>query len=127
MPKIEHRECSAGLTDAIACAEAPDILDVITARWALRILLVLVDRQMRFSDLLRALPGIHAKVLTLRLRELEAAMLVTRDYLPPPAASQVYELSPSAQELRPALAHLGRWTRGLVCPGTQRKPRGSGV
>lgn len=86
-----------------------EIIDLMGSRWALRILLSLTGRQSRFSDLQQAIPGISAKVLALRLRELEAAGLVMRDHLPPPAASSIYLLSPMADELRPALDHLADW------------------
>ena len=47
----------------------------------------------RFSDIRAALPGISAKVLTERLARLEELGVLTRRKLPPPAASQIYELT----------------------------------
>jgi DNA-binding HxlR family transcriptional regulator len=85
------------------------LIDLVGSRWALRILLSLREDQQRFTDLRRLLPGISANVLTQRLRELEAAGLVARDALPPPAACQVYGIGPLAVGLRPALDHLTSW------------------
>jgi hypothetical protein len=51
-------------------------------------------------------------VLAQRLRELEAAGVLRRDTLPPPAASQVYELTERGRELRTVILELGRWGSG---------------
>jgi hypothetical protein len=63
----------------------------------------------RFSDLKADLAGISANVLTQRLEGLEAAGIVLRRKLPPPAAAQVYELTPWGYEAEPIFQVLGRW------------------
>jgi hypothetical protein len=63
----------------------------------------------RFSDLRASLPGISANVLTQRLEGLEAIGALTKRKLPPPAAAQVYELTPWGYESEPILQELGRW------------------
>ena len=47
----------------------------------------------RYSDILRGTPGLGTNLLAQRLKELEAANLIQRSKLPPPAASSVYELT----------------------------------
>lgn len=63
----------------------------------------------RFSDLRADLPGISANILTQRLEQLEAAGVLARRRLPPPAAAQVYELTPWGYESEPIIRALGRW------------------
>jgi len=63
----------------------------------------------RFSDLRADLPGISANVLTQRLEGLEAAGVLARRKLPPPAGAQVYELTPWGYESEPIFQALGRW------------------
>jgi len=63
----------------------------------------------RFSDLKTSLNGISANVLTQRLEGLEAAGVLVRRRLPPPAAVQVYELTPWGYEAAPIFQALGRW------------------
>lgn len=87
-----------------------DPIGVLEGRWTLQILLRLKVGDMRFSDLRAALPAVSANILTQRLRELEAAGLIERRYLSPPAASHVYGFARSAQTLRPALDHLAAWS-----------------
>jgi len=63
----------------------------------------------RFTDLRASLPGISANVLTQRLDELEAASVLIRRRLPPPAASQIYELTEWGRESEILFQVLGRW------------------
>ena len=63
----------------------------------------------RFSELKIDLPGISANVLTQRLEGLEAAGILVRRKLPPPASVQVYELTPWGYESEPIFRALGRW------------------
>src|SRR5215208_5465869 len=63
----------------------------------------------RFTDLRAGLPNIGPDVLSQRLRELEGSDIVRRGKLPPPAASQVYELTDRGYELEPVVLGLGRW------------------
>jgi DNA-binding HxlR family transcriptional regulator len=84
-------------------------LDVVGDRWALLVVRDLLLGPKRFSDLRAGLRRVSADVLTQRLRELEAAGVVRRDQLAPPAASQVYELTDRGRELEPVVLGLGRW------------------
>ncbi|HEX8401360.1 MAG TPA: winged helix-turn-helix transcriptional regulator [Allosphingosinicella sp.] len=92
--------------DACGTAHA---LDLIGERWALLVVRELLLGPKRFSDLRADLPGISANVLTQRLESLEASGLLARRKLPPPAAAQVYELTPWGYEVEPIVQTLGRW------------------
>jgi DNA-binding HxlR family transcriptional regulator len=89
-------------------------LDVVGDRWTLLIVRELLLGPKRFTDLRAGLRALSADVLAQRLREMEAAAIVRRDTLPPPAASRVYELTPRGQALEPVVVELGRW--GSVVP-----------
>jgi DNA-binding HxlR family transcriptional regulator len=102
-------------------------LDLIGDRWALLILRDLILGPKRFTDLRAGLPGIGTNILTARLKDLEQAGVLRRRYLPPPAASTVYELTPYGAELRPTLSALARWggkTLGPVQPNQLVSPDG---
>jgi DNA-binding HxlR family transcriptional regulator len=92
--------------DACGTAHA---LDLIGERWALLVIRELMLGPKRFSDLRADLPGISANVLTQRLEGLEASGLLVRRKLPPPASTQVYELTPWGYEAEPIIQTLGRW------------------
>lgn len=91
-----------------ACAVAHG-LDLVGDRWALLVIRELMLGPKRFSDLRGSLPGISANVLTQRLEELEAGGVLLRRKLPPPASTQVYELTPWGYESEPIFIALGRW------------------
>jgi DNA-binding HxlR family transcriptional regulator len=84
-------------------------LDVVGERWALMVVRELLLGPKRFTDIRTGLPGLSPDVLAQRLRELEAAGVVRKRTLPPPAASKVYELTPAGEALEPVLTALGRW------------------
>jgi DNA-binding HxlR family transcriptional regulator len=84
-------------------------LDAVGGRWALLVVRELLLGPKRFTDLRTGLPRVSPDVLAQRLRELEDAGVLRRETLPPPAASQVYELTERGQELRPVILELGRW------------------
>lgn len=84
-------------------------LDLIGERWALLVMRELMLGPRRFSDLRAQLPGISANVLTQRLEGLEAAAIVRRRRLAPPASVQVYELTEWGLEAEPILLHMGMW------------------
>lgn len=92
--------------DGCATAHA---LDLIGDRWAMPIMRELMLGPKRFTDLRASLPGISANVLTQRLEELEAASVLVRRRLPPPAASQIYELTDWGRESEILFQMLGRW------------------
>ncbi|MET1111071.1 MAG: winged helix-turn-helix transcriptional regulator [Allosphingosinicella sp.] len=92
--------------DACGTAHA---LDLIGERWALLVMRELMLGPKRFGDIRSDLPGISANVLTQRLEGLEAAGLLVRRRLPPPASTQVYELTPWGYEAEPIIQSLGKW------------------
>jgi DNA-binding HxlR family transcriptional regulator len=84
-------------------------LDAVGDRWALLVVRELLLGPKRFTDLWAGLPRVSPDVLAQRLRELEAAGVLRRNTLPPPAASQVYELTERGRDLRTVILELGRW------------------
>lgn len=91
-----------------ACA-ATHGMDIIGERWALPIMRELMLGPRRFGELRKSLPAISANVLTQRLGDLEAAGIVRRERLPPPASVQVYGLTEWGQQAGPVFQALGRW------------------
>jgi DNA-binding HxlR family transcriptional regulator/putative sterol carrier protein len=84
-------------------------LDLVGERWALLVVRELLLGPKRFTDLRTGLPNASPNVLAQRLRGLEAAGVVRRGKLPPPAASRIYELTEWGRDLEPVIISLGRW------------------
>jgi DNA-binding HxlR family transcriptional regulator len=98
MPKTYNQYCAAARA-----------LDIVGERWALLLVRELLAGPKRYKDLLAGLPGVPTNLLTARLRRLEAAGIVRRGVLPPPAGSAVYELTAIGRGLGPVLRELARW------------------
>ena len=84
-------------------------LQVVGERWTLLVVRELASGPKRYTDLAAGLPGIGTNILAGRLRDLEAEGIIAKHRLPPPAASQVYELTERGCGLMPVLRSLAHW------------------
>ncbi|MGH2729036.1 MAG: winged helix-turn-helix transcriptional regulator, partial [Actinomycetota bacterium] len=84
-------------------------LDVVGDRWAMLVVRELFFAPKRFTDLQQRLEGIAPNLLSRRLKELEAAGLIRRRRLDPPAAATVYEVTEKASGLEAAMLELAKW------------------
>ena len=91
-----------------ACAIAR-ALDVVGERWSLLLVRELTLGPRRHRDLDTGLPGIPSNVLAARLKDLQAAGVITRRTLPAPTDVTVYELTDAGRALQPALSELLDW------------------
>jgi DNA-binding HxlR family transcriptional regulator len=99
-------------------------LDLVGERWAPLVVRELMLGPKRFTDLRAGLPGVPTNILSTRLKELEAAGVIGRRALPPPASATVYELTELGRELEEPLLALGRWgARTMGLPGPERTLR----
>jgi len=93
-----------------ACAIAR-ALDIVGDRWSLLLVRELTLGPRRYRDLAAGLPGIPSNVLAARLKDLQAAGVLTRRTLPAPTDVTVYELTGAGRALQPALTELLQWGR----------------
>ncbi|WP_091296610.1 winged helix-turn-helix transcriptional regulator [Micromonospora halophytica] len=84
-------------------------LAAVGERWSLLVVRELLLGPKRFAELSRGLPGMSQNVLSQRLRDLQAAGVLTRHVLGPPVSAGVYELTDWGRQLEPVLLALGRW------------------
>jgi DNA-binding HxlR family transcriptional regulator len=85
-------------------------------KWTAFIVWALLDGPKRFTELGEAAPGLRDRVLSQRLKELEAAGIVTRSQYAEIPPRVEYELTPRGLELRPVIAAMERWSRRQVAP-----------
>lgn len=74
--------------------------------WTPELIWCLSNGPRRFSELLRDNPGLTAKVLTTRLRDLEARGVLEREVMPTSPPSVEYGLTLLGQELLPAITSI---------------------
>lgn len=91
-------------------------LDVVGERWTLLVVRNLLLGPLRYSDLLRGLPGITTNLLAKRLREMEDFGLIERVRGSTGDGGQAYRLTSMGAELEPTVHALGRWAWSWMGP-----------
>jgi DNA-binding HxlR family transcriptional regulator len=94
---------------AHCCPLYHEAVELVGRRWTGAILRVLMDGPLRFSEIAQAVPELSDRLLSERMKELEARRMVERKVIPGPPLRVEYELSRMGHELEPALAELQRW------------------
>ncbi|MFF4034831.1 winged helix-turn-helix transcriptional regulator [Streptomyces sviceus] len=86
------------------------VLEHVTSRWGVLVLIQLLDRPHRFSELRRAIGRVSEKMLTQTLQTLERDGLVHRDAKPviPPRVD--YSLTDLGREAAEQVRGLAEWT-----------------
>lgn len=94
-----------------ACLEAAigqavrDLMDRVGDKWSLLIISILRSGHQRFTELMRRIPGISQRMLTLKLRSLERDGLISRTVHAEVPPRVEYELTEMGRTLiEPALA-----------------------
>ncbi len=92
-----------------ACEAITQVFSLLGKRWSGLIIVTLLEGPVRFSELVRLVPGVSERMLSERLTELAAAGLVERQVSEGPPVNVRYLLTERGEALRPALAELERW------------------
>ena len=99
-----------------ACLEPCAIergMRIIGGKWTGSILWHLRDEPVRFNDLARMVQGASKKMITERLRQLEARGLVTRHVMDTAPVSVQYAITPFGRTALGFLDELRRWSESL--------------
>jgi len=87
----------------IPLAECKDILKLIGDYWVLRITVELLEDELRFCQLQRALDDINPIALTNRLKKMEEAKLITKTSQSIDKQSVVYAITKDGKRMLPFL------------------------
>ncbi len=98
------------------CPLYHEAVELVGRRWTGAILRVLMDGPLRFSQIGQAVPELSDRLLSERMKELEARGIVERTVIPGPPLRVQYALSEMGQELEPALSELQRWAARWLDP-----------
>ena len=113
---------SPGNSEAAApgcCPLYHEAVELVGRRWTGAILRVLMDGPLRFSEIAQAVPELSDRLLSERMKELEARGIVERNVRPGPPLRVEYSLSRMGRELEPALTELEHWAHRWL---RQREP-----
>jgi DNA-binding HxlR family transcriptional regulator len=109
------------------CTAYHRAVELIGRRWTGLILRVLLDGVERFTDIAAAVPGLTDRMLSERLKELEAEGIVTRTVIPETPVRVEYRLTERGRALGPVLDAITAWAHewptesSLVVPSHRRR------
>ena len=86
--------------------------DLLERRWQLSVLYAAITGAVRFNEFADAVGGISARMLTERLRDLEAAGLVERMVIPSSPPYVEYHLTERGRKLAPVLEAMRAYAAG---------------
>jgi DNA-binding HxlR family transcriptional regulator len=101
--------------------------EVIGRRWTGAILYVLLKTRCRFATLRLAIPAITDRMLSERLRELEAEGIILRTVIPETPVRVEYSLTKKGRALGPAINAITRWAHTWVPVDEGAAARGGGA
>jgi len=109
--KVSTKPLRAAYPDGVFPANCPSriVLDHVTSKWGVLVLVSLADGPQRWSELRRRAQGVSEKMLAQTLKTLERDGFVHRDAQPviPPRVD--YSLTPRGEELAARLVPLLTW------------------
>ena len=95
------------------CPRYHEAIELIGRRWTGAIVAVLLqaERPMRFSQIAAAVPQLSDRLLSERVKELEARGVIARTVVPGPPVRVEYSLTAMGCGLAPALSEFAAWAR----------------
>jgi len=96
---------------SVACPSR-QVLQNVTSRWGVLVLVALLEGTYRFSDLRRKVGGVSEKMLAQTLQALEADGFVLRTAYPVVPPHVEYSLTPMGTEVAHEVDSLADWIEG---------------
>lgn len=86
------------------------LLDQITDKWSVLILMALCEKPLRFNEIKRCLEGVTQKALTQSLRRLERSGILARRVIPSSQIAVEYSITALGRTLEGPFTALFAWT-----------------
>lgn len=96
------------------CSRFHRAIELIGSRWTGAILQTLLRGKCRYASIKAAVPDITDRMLSERLRSLEAEGLVAREVVPDTPVRVEYELTKKGRELQDALREISSWAERWI-------------
>jgi DNA-binding HxlR family transcriptional regulator len=96
------------------CRHYHQAVQVIGQRWTPEIVRALLAGKIRFMEFTAAIPGLSDRLLSERLKMLEAEGIVTREVLPTKPVRIEYRLTSKGRGLARVVAELAAWAETWV-------------
>lgn len=86
-----------------------DTLDLISGKWKIKVISVLLYGKKNFTDLQRQIDGLGAKMLSKELQDLEINTVITRTVNNTKPITVSYELTDYGHTLEPIIQAMADW------------------
>jgi DNA-binding HxlR family transcriptional regulator len=96
------------------CSQYHQAVELVGKRWTGAILFVLLDGPARFSEIKECVPDLSDRLLSERLKELEAEGIVERQVVGDYPIRVQYLLTDKGMALGPAIDSLKSWARAWL-------------
>jgi DNA-binding HxlR family transcriptional regulator len=96
-----------------------DVLEILSGKWKLPIIISLLEGNKRFSEMGREIEGITDKMLSKELRDLEANQMVKRTVYDEVPVVVEYSITEYGKSLQSVIGEMWKW-------GTQHRKRITG-
>jgi len=112
--------------DLALCPRFHHAIEMIGRRWSGAILQIMRGGVTRFSDLAAAIPGLSDRMLSERLKELEAEGLIERRVIPETPVRVEYRLTARGEALGSVLDAVLDWAHTWIAPAGDAERRHNG-
>jgi DNA-binding HxlR family transcriptional regulator len=96
------------------CAAYHQAVELIGKRWTGAIVFVLLEGPLRFSEVKLLVPDLSDRLLSERMKELEAEGIVERHVVDAMPVRVEYRLTEKGEALEPAVRSLKAWARSWL-------------
>jgi DNA-binding HxlR family transcriptional regulator len=121
MEQTERDECTVHLS--AFCPSYHHAIELIGRRWTGAILRAMLSGEARFSDIASVVPGLSDRLLSERLKELEAEGIVMRTVVASTPVRVDYALSEKGQALSEVIAAVSTWAERWLTPAPESTAR----
>lgn len=104
----------AGPPDIDLCPRVETAFEMLGRKWAGLLVHVLSAGPRHFSELRAAVPGVSARMLAARMKDLEGAGIVRREVQTSSPVRVVYSLTEKGRALIPVMGGIAAWARSWL-------------
>ena len=123
MNTMEDRKVAdCGVHISAFCPTFHRAIELVGRRWTGVILRAMFSGEARFSDIASVVPGLSDRLLSERLKELEAEGIVTRTVVASTPVRVDYALTEKGQALNEVIVAVSTWAESWLTPRDDSDP-----
>jgi DNA-binding HxlR family transcriptional regulator len=96
------------------CPNYQHAIELLGKRWTGLIIMVLMERPLRFNEMAEQLAVVSDRMLSERLKELEAEGVIERRVYPETPVRVEYRLTEKGRALQPVVEAIGEWSHRWI-------------